>query len=72
MGRGGDSLMAFDAGNPSMDRLSIFFLIKIERDGSPIDLLLDILFPMTIHTEEDGSSHPLVTVQIGLTMAPPT
>src|SRR4030042_1713435 len=69
MGRGRHPVMASDAGDPSMDRLSILLLVDGEGNRLPIHLLLHILLPVAIHAEKDRGHDPLVAVQIGLTMA---
>jgi hypothetical protein len=69
--RSGNSVMALDTGDPSMDCLSILFLIHIERNRLSIHLLFHILLSMTIHAEKDGGDDPFCAIEVDLTMALP-
>src|SRR4030042_3824921 len=71
VGRGRNPIMASDTSDPSVNRFTIFFLVDINRDRVPIDLLFNLFFPVALHTKEDGRVDPFVAVHIGLTMTTP-
>src|SRR4030042_2350124 len=71
VGRGRNPIMASDTSDPSVNRFTIFFLVDINRDRVPIDLLFNLFFPVALHTKEDGRVDPFVAVKIGLTMTLP-